>query len=473
MNSKSLLVPDRYDILQRKASDKLSDIIHPVDDALAYIDELHRDMSASFRGSFLIFRGDSGTGKSTFLHTIGLFREGVEVVSVSKNEDIDSIFSKLKPVEGNLRVIVLEGREALTDVSIQELEKSIHSINSFVRTEEGENSIIAWPVNRDDLAKQLSDLALELGSEALLGTGEPIYRFNGPKPCDFMSITNSTISILNEGATIHDLGISDELAGKIYKESTTIGRCLARLREELLKNQRSLNTLVSKEKCRVWTVVLAGNDPETDVDGLTRGTLYAADVDRMMSVTEANVVQELKKIPEKIGILGTYLDARIIHVKMIPTLSIIRDFADNELKKKMTDVGMSTKKNNDGIQRLLGTPLANSFSDLPIKARTVGTKPGSNTASAFEKLASIASTNDVIINKCFGKALVEAGIIDSFELEQDIGNGLKRRTDILAHTKNGPVRLEMMWRKKTSRAEIANYVLTKLYNYGKAVEYIT
>jgi hypothetical protein len=27
----------------------------------------------------------------------------------------------------------------------------------------------------------------------------------------------------------------------------------------------------------------------------------------------------------------------------------------------------------------------------------------------------------------------------------------------------------VMWRKSTGRAEIANYVLTKLYNYGRAI----
>lgn len=29
-----------------------------------------------------------------------------------------------------------------------------------------------------------------------------------------------------------------------------------------------------------------------------------------------------------------------------------------------------------------------------------------------------------------------------------------------------------MWRARTSRAEIANYVLTKLYNYGRAIGFL-
>jgi DNA (cytosine-5)-methyltransferase 1 len=33
----------------------------------------------------------------------------------------------------------------------------------------------------------------------------------------------------------------------------------------------------------------------------------------------------------------------------------------------------------------------------------------------------------------------------------------------------GPIRIEIMWRSTTSRADIANYVLSKLGNYGKAI----
>jgi len=472
LSTNNLLVPDRYDILRRKASDQIAEIVHPVTSALNFIDDLYLDMQASSRGAFLIFRGDSGTGKSTFLHTVEIFRDNVETLTINKNEDLTQILMNLPETPNELRIVVLEGREALTDVSKAELEKSIHSINSFLRSIEGEKTIIAWPVNRNDLAETLAELANELGSEALIGTQEPVFVFKGPEKSDFINIANSTISVLNEGATIHDLGISDEMLSKIYNESSTIGRFMATIRGELLKSQRELNRLIAKEKCRVWTVVLAGNDPDTDVDGLTRGTLYAADVDRMMAVTNANVVEDLKKIPEKLGVIGTFFDARIIHFPMIPALSIVRSYADDALKDKMRDMSMSVAKDKDVLVRISDTNLAHSFENTPIRARKVGTKPGPNTVASFEKLATIAASNDVALNRCIAESLKAIGVIDSYQLEQNIGTGLTRRTDILAHTSNGPIRLEMMWRKKTGRAEIANYVLSKLYNYGRAIGYL-
>lgn len=50
-------LPDRYDMLVRKAVGQMSQIIVPVDVALEHIDMLYSDMRASSRGIFLILRG--------------------------------------------------------------------------------------------------------------------------------------------------------------------------------------------------------------------------------------------------------------------------------------------------------------------------------------------------------------------------------------------------------------------------------
>ena len=49
--------------------------------------------------------------------------------------------------------------------------------------------------------------------------------------------------------------------------------------------------------------------------------MYSADIDRMLSVTNANVVKDLKDFPEKVGLLGTYLDARVLHVPALAALA--------------------------------------------------------------------------------------------------------------------------------------------------------
>lgn len=471
--SSDISLPDRYDMLARKAVNQLSQIISPVDSALEHIDALHADMRASSRGAFLIVRGDSGTGKSTFIHTIGLFRDDVETVSYPKDRDISDVLQALGPTTHQLRVVVFEGREALTDVSKELLEKSIHSINSFLRTLAGERTIIAWPANRDDLATNLAALATEIGGEALTGLDDPVFRFQGPAKAEYVPIANKTLALLNQGETLHDLGISDSRAAELVNESPTIGIFLAKVRRDLLSNQRQLASLTRKETCRVWIVVLAGNEPEGDIDALTRGTMYSADIDRMLSVTNANIVRDLKEFPEKLGMLGTYLDARVLHVPVLAALAVVRTYASDNLRNMMKTAGMISALEKDAIDRLAETNLVASFKNTPIGARKVGGKVGSNSVAAFEKLTNIASTNDIELNKTIGACLLELGIVSGCAYEQDFGTGMSRRTDIVASTHSSSVRLEMMWRKKTGRAEIANYVLTKLFNYGKAIGYLS
>ena len=466
-------LPDRYDILARKAFGQLSQIISPVDAALDHIDLLHADMRASSRGSFLILRGDSGTGKSTFIHTINLFRDDVETISFPKDQDIAEVLVSLGVTNYNLRVIIFEGREALTDISKELLEKSIHSINSFLRSSAGERTIVAWPANRDDLAAKLATLATEIGAEALTGIGDPVFQFQGPTKAEFIPIANKTLALLNQGETLHDLGISDGRTNQLLEESSTIGVFLAKIRQDLLTNQRQLATLTKKEICRVWVVVLAGNEPEGDIDGLTRGTMYSADIDRMLSVTNANIVKELKEFPEKLGLLGTYLDARVLHVPILAALAAVRTYASDNLRTIMKTAGMSVAPETDAKDRLANTNLVASFNDTPIGARKVGGKVGPNSVAAFEKLTYIASTNDIETNKAIAECLLDLGVVSSCTYEQNFGTGMSRRTDIVATSTTGTIRLEMMWRKRTGRAEIANYVLTKLFNYGKAIGYLS
>lgn len=50
-----------------------------------------------------------------------------------------------------------------------------------------------------------------------------------------------------------------------------------------------------------------------------------------------------------------------------------------------------------------------------------------------------------------------------------MGTALDYESDIFCSHAGAPLRLEVMWRARTSRAEIANYVLGKLKNCGKAI----
>lgn len=192
-----------------------------------------------------------------------------------------------------------------------------------------------------------------------------------------------------------------------------------------------------------------------------------------MSATGANIVADMKQYPEKIGIVGTVLDVKIFHLPVLVASSLMRAFASDTLKTRLASRRFQMEKpdRRDATDRLRKTDFANVLAGGVTGLRS-RKKLGSKSIEAFEKLASIAEKNDSELNAAIGSALVYAGLATDFKVEQNFGSGLSRRTDLLLDTGAGPVRVEVMWRRKTGRAEVANYTLGKVANYARAIGFI-
>lgn len=363
---------------------------------------------------------------------------------------------------------MLEGREALGEVSQASLEESMHAINSFVRSNAGRDTLVVWPTNTDNLTTALAEIATSLGAEALFGIGQPFERFSGPAKSNFVSIASKTVAALNEGASLAALGISDARANELTADASTIGRYLALVRRELISNGARVRELLAAEQPRMWVVVVAP-EAEGDVAALTRGGYAYADIDRLITSTGANIVDELKRHPEEIGILGTVLDARILYLDMVTVLAVARQYGDDQLHNLMRAQGMSTQQDRSASGRLSSSELGLILGGQSLGTRRRGPRPGANTQAAFRSLAEIARTNDGACNRAIGRALVETGLVESMETERPIGTGQTYFSDIYVLNAGEPVRLEVMWRTKAGRADIANYTLIKLGNYGRAI----
>src|SRR5690606_11373249 len=124
-----LFVPDRFEGLKQRAPEQLGTIIEPVPEALEAVDRLFTDISSAGRGGFLILRGDSGSGKSTFLHTINMFRENVITSSLPGSVSVPDARKRAQRQNCGLHIVVLEEREALRDVPATDLERDLHAIN--------------------------------------------------------------------------------------------------------------------------------------------------------------------------------------------------------------------------------------------------------------------------------------------------------------------------------------------------------
>ena len=242
----SLAIPDRFKSLADDAT-YLQSIIVPVENALHKIDELYSEIKSSRRGGFLLLRGDSGAGKTTFLRTLHLFREGVYTEVVPGSCDLRRALAQVEPAKSRLRIIVLEGREALSDTTPQEIEAALHAINGFIRdSKRGRNTIVVWPCNTDDMQARLVTVAEKIGAESLLGVAEPAYRFSGPDKQQYKRIAEATVATLNNGMTLAELGLTEDEVKNIIEKSQTTGRMLSLVRNAAIAKQKEINTLIKK-----------------------------------------------------------------------------------------------------------------------------------------------------------------------------------------------------------------------------------
>lgn len=466
----TLLLPDRYEGLEKKvAQNDLPKIIVPVQEGLDKIDELYAEMQSTGRGGFLILKGKSGCGKTTFLKTVFMFRENIEIITISNDMELVKTINKTQKTTQHMRIIIIEGRESIIDSNNNEINSSIHAINQFIRSSRGENTLVVWPCNNQDIIDVLVDTSSVIGGSSLLDLEESYFTFKGPNLNQYTGILKQTIELLNKGKTMLDFGVTDEEAENEIKDEDTIGQYLKRINKIITKNKKYITELKKKEQCKMWIIVLAANEPSKDVEALTKGEFLDVDIQRLLASTNANIVTEIKKYPNQIAILANYLDCKIIYMPIVTTLSVIRSYAENSLKGELKSRGMSNSKDVKVQERLTSTELVRVLK-MENKTKGKGGKTGPNSIKAFEKLTDIATSNDRILNKTFGEALLAGGIIDEFNIECDFGKGLTRRTDLVCKKDGEVFRLEFMWRKKTSQAEISNYTLDKLFKYGKALE---
>jgi hypothetical protein len=474
LSREDLHLPDRFEALRGTGTDALRAFVYPVDPALEVIESRFSEIAAARRGGLTILHGTTGAGKSTFLNTVGLFCGGIITERVPRSVNVAEMLAAIGGSGGEKRVLVLEGREALGTVSAQSIEETIHAVNVFVRSPEGSETLVVWPANTEELAAHLADCGRRVGADALFGVGDPVQRFNGPPRDQYAAIATRTVEALNDGASLATLGISETVAGDLASTATTLGEFMGLVREALLRNGALVRSLMRKERYRMWTLVIAGNEPEMDVAALTRGSHGLVDVDRLLTATNANVVTELKRMPERIGLLATNLDARLLHMDMITALSIARAHGDDHLHGLMRREKMSTtpSRGENPIARLRASELGVLLAADALGLRRRGAQPGGGTKKAFESLARIASKDDGAINRAIGTALAEGGLISEFAPEVNLGTELVFESDLRVIRAEEPIRVEIMWRKSTSRAAIANYVLGKLQNYGRAIGYL-
>ncbi|SHI36713.1 hypothetical protein [Clostridium intestinale] len=463
---KEFVLPNRFEKMNNSGRD-FERIIVRVDEALDRIVDLRYEMKITGGGAFLILKGRSGVGKTTFLNTLHMFIDDIEMISIEPTEDLQMVLDDLNISGSTLRIIVLENRESYTEISFNSLEKDIRAINKFVRKDEGERNLIIWPCNGEEMVNEIKDFANNIGGTSIMDE-DTIYEFTGPPKEDYLEIVKNTFEFFNYGRSLLEFGVSDEYATKLINECDSIGTYLKTMSKKIRKFDKNLDKFfIRQEMFRMWIIVISGDDPIEEVNYFTKGSDNSIDIKRVIEATFSNTSIKLKQ-DFTIGLLANKLDCRILHIPISIALSIIKSTEEDDLKNLLNQNGINCDIDKKERLKINSTSLADSLSRSNIKHRKNINNTQDN-VDEFVKITSIASNNDRILNREIGKALVEQNLIYQYEVESKLAGFDNRRSDLKCNISEEIVRLEFMWRKKTTYGEIANYTLNKLKNYGSAI----
>lgn len=458
------ILPARFENLKNCVF-QLNDIIVEITEAIDKIREIRYEMHCSNSGYFLVIKGKSGCGKSTFINTLNIFFDSVEIKSIDANIQLSKALPVLNPTRKDFRVIILEKRESYEEISTKTLEAELHAINDFIRSENGENSIIIWPTNSDQLVGGISLIGNNIGGASLIDD-DSIYRFSGPPKDMYYQITKNTFEYFNRDKTLLDLGISKEICNEILEDNDTLGDYINSIIKRIVKNEMAFYKKVNAQEIfSLWIVVIAGNNPTYELNTLTKGVYNSTDIESLLNIGDSNIAQRLRLNP-KIGLLANKLNCKILSISPMSALSIIKSYQNDRLNGILKQYNISFNCKKFKYETIMNSTLADALFDSQIKIRNqVVTKDERDEFSVITKCVA-ANNNDKILNKAIGEALINCKLIDNYETEKPLGIYENRRADLSCSKSGNLFNLEMMWRDSISEKDIAKYTLEKLFNYG-------
>jgi energy-coupling factor transporter ATP-binding protein EcfA2 len=491
----TLVLPKRYEILEREASSKgaeLTKIVRKIDSANSHIQKLLGRIHVGGIGQFQLFFGESGSGKTTFLRTLPNFFKDIEITSFNITHGYDDILTEIEKQSHikSKKIFIIDERDNPTIVK-EHLRDFFEKLRVLFRKPEGAVLLI-WPITDESAAAIIKEIAWSVGKDSISPVEGSIYKFDGLPKSEYFEVADETVRNLNNGESLDSFGVSKELTIKILTDSNTIGDFYARLEGLAFDlNEKTWKILEEKIKPKVW-ILLAG-DSSTELDrttkSLTQGIESKIDVDRMLAYlddesNESAYLNDWRKRRAHAGFLFRFLDVRLFTVSPNLALSAIRVYGSDPAKNSINKKSESKAICHDSLRRssfyLSMTSQSNSS-----KKSDISTKP--DTQHEYLRLQQNSKSQDKGLNKAMAatieNTLVEDGYSDFKILseKQDL-TGTNLKPDIQINlTPKETICLELTWRttgkeipgelaakqNTLSPGHIQKYVLEKTMEYVK------
>lgn len=348
----SLILPIRYERLEAEAKLRglpLRPLVKPVRDALTDIEREIRLVRQMAMGRLYVINGVTGSGKTTFLNSLGLFIDNVKVFTVKgmpldSRGSIENALTLLNRAPDKISIVVLEGREAPGSLRDEELDVLLTTLNVDFRSDAGRRTLFVIPTTSSSVAQAISERAANVGG--MTSRDRPFYVFGGPSRNEYVTITNETISALNDSRALLDYGISDSLAKGIAEASISIGQFMESCHQEIMQKQNRLETIageVKHKRVHLWMVFCSYEDDLRRnydiVRALTVGGKQLVQISRILA-GDAKEVREWQGREAEFAQIAAYLDLRLLYLPMRTALAIVTAYAPDDILNLLKRKGL-------------------------------------------------------------------------------------------------------------------------------------
>lgn len=480
-----------------QATNKLMEFVEPLPDIEAAINEIAASLANSGKMAFVL--GRPGTGKSTFIESLGWRPhlrlrkiEHLNANTLTEDGSLAKLFgalSELGKTANTMRdkgptCVVIDYLENLVDFDPEDIKGFFRRLNGLLRTH---SLLILWPVTEEAEVGQMRAYAADV-SGTLFYRDRAVIPFSGPNEQKFVDIAKRTISVLNDGRELSDFSLtSDDLEEILANEFGNLPSVRKTLREylELVKerwrvstnHQAKLREKIPKST-EVW-FVFSYPDAESVVGQFVRKSQRVEDAwsaihdkffEYVHSNTQRSSIWDAKRL--QLALYGA-IKTRVLYLPTNTLISCVAAYTSNAQVQKLL-VSQSTPdawKDKAAAKRtLMRTAL---YKQTMGEALAGGKRRGGPAAVAmtqakpiFEALVGWLTTSgaDKAINDSVAAALSEATSISvqSGVAHPWIPNVIPDMYMDLGHKQ---VCVEFHHTTKDEPGVVADYVLKKLNVY--------
>lgn len=484
-----------------KLNAKLMEFIEPLPEVEAEINEITSSLGNSGKVVFIL--GKPGTGKSTFIQSLG-WRPHVKartLVQINANDyisegNLSALFSTIQTYEREARerrdkgvtCLVINYLEYLDDFEDDDVKGFFRKLNGILRNAP---IFIIWPATEESDVYRMLEHSKSV-SGTLFYRGKEIIRFSGPKTEKFADIALRTISVLNDGKELSEFGLTYDDLTEVRQTLQALPEVDRTMREylEILKERwRKASDYQSKLRSKipksteVW-FVFSYKDAESIVAQFIRKSSRSEDnwsvihdklYEYIHEGNQRSSIWNAKKL--QLALYGA-LKTRILFLPTNTLISCVASYSGNsdliELLKR-ADMPEGWKDKFKAKRSLKKSPI---YKQLIGESFQVGMRKGKPAADALlrAELAFLemvkwvtGAGSDKEINRSLAQAITDCGSITASSETRHpwIPNIVP---DIFIDLPHKQICIEFHYTSRDEPGIVADYVLKKLNIYMNQLE---